>query len=86
MLRASASKAPMAILSLFCMTCVRGLLEVAKSYTFENKRQSPRAFNFLGLTQRCRFNRHGFLMSGSLLRQVVADNLSHAAKKNKAQT
>ena len=37
MLRTRASRAPMAILSLLCMTYVMGLLVIAKSYTFENK-------------------------------------------------
>lgn len=50
-MRASASRAPMAILSLLCMTYVMGLLWIAKSYTFENKSLKVRVGS-------CRVTRH----------------------------
>jgi hypothetical protein len=50
MLRARARSAPMAILSLLCMTYVMGLLVIAKSYTFENKSLKMRV-------SRCRVTR-----------------------------
>ena len=51
MLRARASRAPMAILSLLCMTYVTELLGMAKSYTFENKSLKMRVGS-------CRVTRH----------------------------
>ena len=64
MLRARASRAPMAILSLLCMTYVMGLMGMAKSYTFENK--------FLGMSVgRCRVTRHRYGCQSSKLLELT---------------